>query len=246
MTIATGLKGKIALVTGGDRGIGRAIALALAEAGVHVAVNFRTRQREAEEVRSQIEALGQRSVAVGADVSAADQVSSMVENVQKELGPIGILVNNAGIARAEPVEEITEQSWDEVLAVNLKSQFLLIQAVLPAMRTQRWGRIINISSTAAQVGGVVGPHYAASKAGILGLTRYYAAFLAKEGITVNAIAPAFISTEMVANIPNAKPELVPQGRFGTAEEVAAVAVMLAGNGYITGQTINVNGGRYMS
>ena len=246
MTIATGLKGKIALVTGGDRGIGRAIALALAEAGVHVAVNFRTRQREAEEVRSQIEALGQRSVAVGADVSAADQVSSMVENVQKELGPIGILVNNAGIARAEPVEEITEQSWDEVLAVNLKSQFLLIQAVLPAMRTQRWGSIINISSTAAQVGGVVGPHYAASKAGILGLTRYYAAFLAKEGITVNAIAPAFISTEMVANIPNAKPELVPQGRFGTAEEVAAVAVMLAGNGYITGQTINVNGGRYMS
>ena len=246
MTIATGLKGKIALVTGGDRGIGRAIALALAEAGVHVAVNFRTRQREAEEVRSQIEALGQRSVAVGADVSAADQVSSMVENVQKELGPIGILVNNAGIARAEPVEEITEQSWDEVLAVNLKSQFLLIQAVLPAMRTQRWGSIINISSTAAQVGGVVGPHYAASKAGILGLTRYYAAFLAKEGITVNAIAPAFISTEMVANIPNAKPELVPQGRFGTAEEVAAVAVMLAGNGYVTGQTINVNGGRYMS
>jgi len=239
MTIATGLKGKIALVTGGDRGIGRAIALALAEAGVHVAVNFRTRQREAEEVRSQI-------VAVGADVSAADQVSSMVENVQKELGPIGILVNNAGIARAEPVEEITEQSWDEVLAVNLKSQFLLIQAVLPAMRTQRWGSIINISSTAAQVGGVVGPHYAASKAGILGLTRYYAAFLAKEGITVNAIAPAFISTEMVANIPNAKPELVPQGRFGTAEEVAAVAVMLAGNGYVTGQTINVNGGRYMS
>jgi len=170
----------------------------------------------------------------------------MVENVQKELGPIGILVNNAGIARAERVEEITEQSWDEVLAVNLKSQFLLIQAALPAMRTQRWGRIINISSTAAQVGGIVGPHYAASKAGILGLTRYYAAFLAKEGITVNSIAPAFISTEMVANIPNAKPELVPLGRFGTAEEVAEAAVMLAENGYITGQTINVNGGRYMS
>ncbi len=246
MTVASELKGKIALVTGGDRGIGRAIALALAEAGVHVAVNFRTRQREAEEVRSQIEALGQLSVAVGADVSAADQVSSMVENVQKELGLIGILVNNAGIARAEPVEEITEQSWDEVLAVNLKSQFLLIQAALPAMRTQRWGRIINISSTAAQVGGIVGPHYAASKAGILGLTRYYAAFLAKEGITVNSIAPAFISTEMVANIPNAKPELVPLGRFGTAEEVAEAAVMLAENGYITGQTINVNGGRYMS
>ena len=166
--------------------------------------------------------------------------------MQKELGPIGILVNNAGIARPEPVEEITEQSWDQVLAVNLKSQFLLIQAVLPAMRTQRWGRIINLSSTAAQIGGIVGPHYAASKAGILGLTHFYAVLLAKEGITVNAIAPALISTEMVTDNPKAKPELIPIGRFGTAEEVANAAVMLARNGYITGQTINVNGGLYMS
>ena len=129
MSMSTDLTGKVALVTGGDRGIGRAIALALAENGVHVAVNFRTRQNEAEEVRSQIEALGQRSLAIGADVSLAHEVSRMVETVQKELGPIGILVNNAGIARPEPVEQITEQSWDEVLAVNLKSQFLVIQAV---------------------------------------------------------------------------------------------------------------------
>jgi len=170
--MASDLTGKVALVTGGSRGIGRAIALALAENGVRVAVNFRTQQAEAEEVQSEIEALGQRSVVVRADVSAAHEVSRMVETVQKELGTIGILVNNAGIARPEPVEEITEQSWDEVLDVNLKSQFLLIQAVLPAMRTQRWGRIINLSSTAAQVGGIVGPHYAASKAGIIGLTHY--------------------------------------------------------------------------
>lgn len=237
---------RVALVTGADRGIGRAVALALAENGVHVAVNYRTRQREAEDVRSQIEALGRRSVTVGADVSASIEVSRMVETVQKGLGKIGILVNNAGIAKPEPVEAITEQSWDEILTVNLKSQFLLIQAVLPSMRKQRWGRIINLSSVAAQLGGVVGPHYAASKAGILGLTHYYAALLAKEGITVNAIAPALIGTEMVTNNPEARPEIIPICRFGTAEEVADAALMLARNGYVTGQTINVNGGWYMS
>ena len=244
--MSTTLTDKVALVTGADRGIGRAIAHALAKNGAHVAVNFRTRQKEAEEVRSEIRSLGRRSVAVEADASAPIDVSRMVESVQKELGEVAILVNNAGIARAEPVEKITEQSWDEVLAVNLKSQFLLIQAVLPAMRKTRWGRIINISSVAAQLGGVVGPHYAASKAGVLGLTHYYAALLAKEGITVNAIAPALISTEMVADNPKAKPEIIPMGRFGTSEEVAEVVLMLARNGYMTGQTINVNGGWYMS
>ena len=242
----TDLTGKVALVTGANRGIGRAIALALADCGIDVAVNFRVRQREAEEVQSQIKAIGQRSMIFGADVSASGEVSLMIETVEKELGPIGVLVNNAGIARAEPVDTVTEQSWDEVLACNLRSQFLLIQAVLPAMRTQRWGRIINLSSVAAQLGGVVGPHYAASKAGILGLTHYYAALLAKEGITVNAIAPALISTEMVANMPDAGPRLIPIGRFGTPEEVADVALMIVRNSYITGQTINVNGGWYMS
>ncbi len=240
------LSGRVALVTGANRGIGRAIALALAGAGIDVAVNFRTRQTEAEEVQSQIRALGRRSVIEGADVSQSAEVSRMVETVQKELGPVTVLVNNAGIARVEPVETITEQSWDEVLACNLKSQFLLIQAVLPAMRSRRWGRIINLSSVAAQLGGVVGPHYAASKAGILGLTHYYAALSAKEGITVNAIAPALISTEMVTHNPKARPDLIPVGRFGTAEEVAEAALMLVRNGYVTGQTINVNGGWYMS
>ncbi len=244
--MSTDLTGKVALVTGAGRGIGRAIALTLAENGVHVAVNFHTRRAEAEEVRSQIEALGQRSVVVGADVSLTAEVSSMVEKVHRELGAIGILVNNAGIARPEPVEEITEQSWDEVLAINLKSQFLLIQAVLPVMRTNRWGRIINLSSVAAQVGGVVGPHYASSKAGILGLTHYYAALLTQEGITVNAIAPALISTEMVTGSPKVRPEIIPVGRFGKVEEVANVALTLVRNAYITGQTINVDGGLYMT
>jgi 3-oxoacyl-[acyl-carrier protein] reductase len=244
--MSTKLIGKVALVTGAGRGIGRAIALALAANGAHVAVNFRSRQAEADEVRSQIEALGQRSISVGADVSLGAEVSNMVDVVQKQLGPIGVLVNNAGIARPELVEHITEQSWEDVLACNLKSQFLLIQAALPNMRIQRWGRIINLSSVAAQLGGVVGPHYAASKAGILGLTHYYAALLAKEGITVNAIAPALINTDMVISNPKATQALIPVGRFGTADEVAEVAVMLARNSYITGQTINVNGGWYMS
>ena len=153
---------------------------------------------------------------------------------------------HAGITRPQPLTEISEQDWDEVLAVNLKSVFLVTQAVLPGMRAARWGRIINLSSVAAQLGGVVGPHYAASKAGILGLTHSYAHLLAKEGITVNAIAPALIETDMVSGNPNARPDLIPVSRFGSVDEVAQVAVMLAENGYITGQTINVNGGWYMS
>ncbi len=170
----------------------------------------------------------------------------MVAQAEGELGPISILVNNAGISRPQPLDQITERDWDEVLTVNLKSMFLVTQAVLPGMRKQRWGRIINLSSVAAQLGGVIGPHYAASKAGCLGLTHSYAALLAKEGITVNAIAPALIETEMITSNPKARPDIIPLGRFGTVEETADVAVMLACNGYITGQTINVNGGWYMS
>ncbi len=242
----TDLTGKIALVTGADRGIGRAIALALAENGMSVGVNYRIRKREAEEVRSQIEALGKLSIIIQADVSSADEVTHMVETVQRELGPISILVNNAGMAKRESIEEITEESWDQVLAINLKSQFLLIQAVLPSMRRLKWGRIINLSSAAAQTGGLTGAHYSASKAGILGLTHYYASQLTKEGITVNAIAPALIRTEMVTKNLKAGEELIPVGRFGTVEEVAEAAILLARNGYMTGQTINVNGGWHMS
>jgi len=169
-----------------------------------------------------------------------------VATVETKLGPVAILVNNVGITRPQPVGEITEQDWDEIIAVNLKSVFLVTQAVLPKMRAARWGRMVNLSSVAAQTGGVVGPHYAASKAGILGLTHSYANLLAKEGITVNAIAPALIETEMVTGNPNARSDLIPVGRFGTVDEVADVVVMLARNGYVTGQTINVNGGWYMS
>jgi len=241
-----GLSGKVALVTGGSRGIGRAVAIGLAEAGADVAVNFRRRQDDAEQVRSKVESLGRRCIIVRADVSKAGDVARMVEAVESGLGAVAILVNNAGIAHAKAWQEITEADWDETMDVNLKSVFLVTQAVLPTMQAIKWGRIINISSTAAQVGGVIGPHYTASKAGILGLTRSYAALFTKDGITVNAIAPALIETEMIADNPNIRPELIPIGRFGTSEEVAGVVVMLARNAYITGQTMNVNGGRYMS
>jgi 3-oxoacyl-[acyl-carrier protein] reductase len=240
------LHGKTALVTGSSRGIGSAIAIALARTGASVAVNYLRRAAEAQAVEKEIAEFGRSCITVQADVSLAGEVERLVRTVEERLGPIDILVNNAGIARPQPVEEIAERDWDELIAVNLKSCFLVTQAVLPGMRARQWGRIVNLSSVAAQVGGVVGPHYAASKAGMLGLTHFYAQRFAKEGITVNSIAPALVETEMVTANLNARPERIPVGRFGAVSEVAEVAVMLATNGYITGQTINVNGGWYMS
>ncbi|MBV8892552.1 MAG: SDR family oxidoreductase, partial [Acidobacteria bacterium] len=143
-------------------------------------------------------------------------------------------------------EDITEQDWDEIIDTNLKSVFLMTQAVIGSMRRRKWGRIINLSSVAAQTGGAVGPHYAASKAGILGLTHSCASLLVREGVTVNAIAPALILTDMVTSNPKASPELIPMGHFGAIEDVASVAVMLALNDYTTGQTISINGGWYMT
>uniref|UniRef100_Q01PX1 3-oxoacyl-[acyl-carrier-protein] reductase n=1 Tax=Solibacter usitatus (strain Ellin6076) TaxID=234267 RepID=Q01PX1_SOLUE len=240
------LSGKVALVTGSSRGIGRAIALGMARAGADIVINYKARAAEARDTESEIAGLGRRVLAVQADVARAADVERLVDAVRTQLGPIDILVNNAGIARVQAIEETTERDWDELLAVNLKSCFLVTQAVLPGMRARRWGRILNLSSVAAHVGGVVGAHYAASKAGMLGLTHFYASRLAKEGITVNAISPALIETEMVTANVNATAERIPIGRFGAVEEVADAAVMLARNGYITGQTLHVNGGWYMT
>jgi 3-oxoacyl-[acyl-carrier protein] reductase len=236
------LKGRIALVTGGSRGIGAAIALSLANAGADVVVNYLTHATEAQVVASRILQLGRRCVCIQANVSDASEVKRLAAEAQKSLGEIDILVNNAGIARQQPLEQITEHDWDELIDVNLKSCFLVTQAILPAMRTRKWGRIINVSSVAAQIGGVVGPHYAASKAGMLGLTYYYARYLAKDGITVNAIAPALIETDMTRGNVKASSSNIPLGRYGTVEEVADIALLLATNGYMTGQTINANGG----
>jgi 3-oxoacyl-[acyl-carrier protein] reductase len=239
------LIGKVALVTGASRGIGRGCAAALAEAGADIAVNFRFREDAARETCTLVEGTGRRAIPVQADVSLAPDVESMIRRVEQELGTIDILVNNAGIVRRFPWNEIPEEGWDEIMAVNLKSAYLVTQAVLPGMRSRRWGRIINIASGAAATGGVVGPYYAASKAGILGLTHGYASSTMKEGITVNAVCPSLIETDMIKEIP-VKPGDVPIGRLGTVQEVADVVVMLAANGYITGQTIYVNGGRYMT
>ena len=240
------LENRVALVTGASRGLGRAMAIALAGAGAHVAVNCRKEQTVANEVCAAIRKLGSRAIAVQADVSVASEVDRLVSAVECDLGPVDILVNNAGISQVKPFSELTEADWDHLVDVNLKSAFLVTQRVLPGMRQRHWGRIINLSSVAAQTGGVIGPHYAASKAGLIGLTHSYAALLAKEGITANAIAPALIATDMITSNPNASAERLPVGFFGSPEEVGRVAVMLAESDFITGQTISVNGGWYMT
>jgi 3-oxoacyl-[acyl-carrier protein] reductase len=240
------LKNRVALVTGGSRGIGAAVAIALAKVGADVAVNYRQRADAANVVCGDIAEMGRKAIAIQADVSAAADVKRMVAEVEAHLGGIDILVNNAAIAHPLTLEEITEAEWDEVLTVNLKSVFLVTQAVIGGMRQRRWGRIINMSSVAAQTGGAVGARYAASKAGIMGLTHSYASSFVRDGITVNAIAPALIETDMVTSNPNASSALIPMGHFGSVDDVASVAVMLGMNEYMTGQTISVNGGWYIT
>jgi 3-oxoacyl-[acyl-carrier protein] reductase len=241
MTGTPDLRGRIALVTGGSRGIGAAIALALAESGATVAVNYRERAADAEAVVADIKSKGGRAVATSADVSQGAAVAKMVEHVASALGPIDILVNNAGIAIVRGIDDLTESDFDATISVNLKSAFLCIQAVLPAMRAKKWGRIVNISSGAARGGGAIGPHYNASKAGMEGLTRGYAARLVKEGITVNAVAPSLIETDMMRGRPDLALR-IPLGRMGQPVEVAQAVLMVLGNDYMTGQTIMLNGG----
>jgi 3-oxoacyl-[acyl-carrier protein] reductase len=240
------LNNRVALVTGASRGIGAGIAVALASAGADVAINYREQSAAAQSVCAEISSLGRKAIPVQADVSRAQETTRMVREVDASLGPVDILVNNVAIAQPRPFEEITETEWDQILSVNLKSVFLVTQAVIANMRKRKWGRIINLSSVAAQTGGAVGAHYAASKAGIIGLTHSCASSFIKEGITVNAIAPALIETDMVTSKPNASPRLIPMGHFGKVDDVASIAVMLANNEYITGQTISVNGGWYMT
>jgi 3-oxoacyl-[acyl-carrier protein] reductase len=246
MTGMNDLNNRVALVTGASRGIGAAIAIALARAGADVAVSYRQKADSANAVCSEIIGIGRKAIPIQADVSLAAEVKRMITEVEDSLGGIDILINNAAIAHPRMLEEITEEEWDEILTVNLKSVFLVTQAVIGGMRKRKWGRIINLSSVAAQTGGAVGAHYAASKAGIIGLTHSCASAFVREGITVNAIAPALIETDMVTSNPNASPNLIPMGHFGSVDDVASVAVMLATNEYTTGQTLSVNGGWYMT
>jgi 3-oxoacyl-[acyl-carrier protein] reductase len=237
------LTGRIALVTGSSRGIGQAIALALAQNGVDLAVNYISKKDAAQSTVERIMAVGRKAIAVQADVSVSSEVNRMVQHVRSELGEIEILVNNAAIANQRSIEEVTEADWDETIAVNLKSAFLLTQAILPGMRERGWGRIINISSGAAHTGGIIGPHYTASKAGIEGLARAYAVRLAKEGITVNSVAPSIVETDMVKGLEEAT-NRIPMGRKGHVDEIAQAVVFLSENAYMTGQTIALNGGLF--
>jgi len=235
------LRAHVALVTGASRGIGAAVALTLAELGAAVAVNYRERADDAGTIVARIKAGGGSAIAVQADVSQAAAVAAMVDHVASALGPIDILVNNAGMAIVRGIDDLSEEDFDRTIAVNLKSTFLCTQAVLPTMRARKWGRIVNISSGAARGAGAIGPHYNASKAGMEGLTRGYAARLVKEGITVNNVAPSLIETDMMKGRTDLARN-IPLGRMGQPEEVAQAVAMVLGNAYMTGQTIILNGG----
>ncbi len=240
------LKDRVALVTGATSGIGKSIALALGAAGAKVAVNHRAHDADARKVVRTIEVGGGQAIAVRADVSDPAAVGELIDTIRRKLGPVDVLVNNAGIARPLKLEALHLATWDATFAVNLRAPFILTSAVLPEMRARRWGRLLFISSTAAKVGGIVGPHYAASKAGLEGLMHSYASLLAREGITSNAIAPALIETEMLAGNPSATTDRIPVGRFGSPQEVADLAVAVLRNPFMTGQTLQINGGIYMT
>ncbi|HKX30992.1 MAG TPA: 3-oxoacyl-[acyl-carrier-protein] reductase [Blastocatellia bacterium] len=244
------LKGQIALVTGGSQGIGRAIALVLAELGADVAVLARTLDK-CEEVAAEVRARGSRGLAVQGDLSQPDQIKAALERVTAELGPIGILINNAAITRDGLALRMKREDWDAVIGTNLTGLFLLTQQALPLMTKARRGRIINLTSVVAQSGNVGQVNYISAKAGLIGLTKALAREYASRNITVNAVAPGFIETPMTAALNeaarNAMLEQVPLKRPGSDLDVAYTVAFLASDeaGYITGQVINVNGGMYM-
>ncbi|MES1938338.1 SDR family NAD(P)-dependent oxidoreductase [Salinisphaera hydrothermalis] len=240
------IQNRVALVTGASRGIGRGAAIALAQAGCRVALGYNRSADEARAAVAEIEKTGGTAIAVQADMADHDALNAMVDTVESELGPVEILVNNAGINPIYPLDEIDVARWNETLQINLTSCFVLAQRVVPGMRERGWGRLIMMSSVAAHIGGVIGPHYAASKAGQLGLMRSYARMLATEGVTSNAIAPALIETDMIAGNDNITPDLIPVKRFGRVDEISDMVVHLARNAYMNGQTVNIDGGMYMS
>ncbi|GAB7388105.1 3-oxoacyl-[acyl-carrier-protein] reductase [Bacillaceae bacterium] len=245
------LTGKKALVTGASRGIGRAVALALAEAGADVAVNYAGNEASANEVVAQIQGMGREAIAVRANVADASQVQEMVEEVLDRFGRLDILVNNAGITRDNLLMRMKEEEWDEVVDTNLKGVFNCIKAVTRPMMKQRAGRIINIASVVGVIGNPGQANYVAAKAGVIGLTKSVARELASRGITVNAVAPGFIETDMTAALPQEMKEAllaqIPLARFGRPEDVARVVAFLASDAaaYMTGQTIHVDGGMAM-
>lgn len=242
---------KIALVTGGSRGIGRAVCLTLAKSGADVAVNYAGKEEAAQQTCRMCEELGARTLAIQADVADNAQVNAMVDQVIAQFGRLDILVCNAGITRDNLLMRMAEQDFDQVIATNLKGVWNCMKAVCRPMMKQRWGRIVSMSSVVGVAGNAGQVNYAASKAGVIGMTKSLARELGSRGVTVNAIAPGFIETDMTAVLPeNIKEGLlgsIPLGRLGQAEEVAALAAFLCSEqaGYITGQVIHVDGGMAM-
>lgn len=245
------LEGKVALVTGGSRGIGRAIALRLAEDGADVAINYQASKEQAEEVSDAIDSMGKHSCIVQANVNDFEQVNKMRDEVVKELGKIDILVNNAGITRDKSFVKMTPQMWSDVISVNLDGPFYCTKAVIEGMIERKYGRIVNISSVIGRMGNYGQSNYSASKAGLIGLTKTLAKEFASKGITVNAVAPGYVGTEMVKSVPKEILDKIiaqiPLGRLGEPSEVAgAVAYLVSEDGkYITGQVIDINGGYYI-
>jgi 3-oxoacyl-[acyl-carrier protein] reductase len=236
------LRDRVALVTGASGGIGRAIALRLAEAGARLALHYSSGADRAEAL---LEEIGNRGLIVGADLARPEAAGELVDAVEEALGPVEVLVANAGMSRVQPLEDVSLDDWDTVIDVNLRAPFLLAQRVVPGMRERGFGRVLFTSSVAAYVGGVVGPHYAASKAGLLGLTRYLASRLSSHGVTVNAIAPALIEeTEMLPGDPGELSKRIPVGRLGKPDEVADLALALLRNSYVTNEAVLVDGGLY--
>jgi len=242
------LRDRIALITGASSGIGYATALRMAEVGAGIAIGYERREQAAQVLAEHIRQLGRRAITVRGDMSKPDEVLALVDVAEAELGPIDILISNAGAGNRKRLEELTLEEWDQTINVNLRPSFLLAQRITPGMRQRRWGRVILISSVAAFTGGIVGPHYAASKAGLLGLMHSLAASLAPHGVTVNAVAPALIAdTGMLPGGPEAERDLIshiPAGRLGKPEDVVEAIMMLIVNSYMTNQTILVDGGMY--
>ena len=239
------LDGRVALVTGGSGGIGRALSQRLAAAGAAVAVSHGANAAAAGEVVREIAGAGRRAIAIGADLRQAEAPEALVAGVEQALGPVDVLVANAGVSRPLEFDDIDLATWDETLAVNLRAPFLLARRTIPGMRARRWGRVLFMSSVAAFTGGLVGAHYAASKAGLHGLTHYLARRLAPCGVTVNAIAPALIAeTGMLPADPGDLHRRVPVGRLGRPEEVADLALAVITNAYVTNQVLSVDGGTH--
>jgi 3-oxoacyl-[acyl-carrier protein] reductase len=245
------LSGRVAIVTGASRGIGRAIAIALAAEGAKVAVNYASSSGPADEVVATITEAGGEAIALQADVSQSDQVDNLIKTVMDRWGRIDILVNNAGITRDTLLMRMKLEDWQAVIDLNLSGVFLCTRAVAKIMLKQKAGRIVNIASVAGQMGNPGQGNYSAAKAGVIGFTKTIAKELASRGITVNAVAPGFITTDMTKDLKGTEELLkyIPLGRFGQPEEVAGLVRFLAADpaaAYITGQVMNVDGGMVMA